>query len=83
MIFAFAPTEAVADAWAREQGIRPRDVRAFGDRSRVDGWPFQPDDRVVILGEVDRRAEAVIQVKLRKTPAPAPTVERYPLPVRA
>lgn len=82
MIYVFAPSQQQADEWFRGEGLRPREVRTFGNRSScLAGTRFRSADRVVVLGEVDHKVEAVLGLQLRKC-VPPPPVERYGLRVQ-
>lgn len=69
-----------ADTWARQQGLRPRDCRTFGDRSKWrDGMRYSLTDRIIVLGDISHFAEAVI-ARCRAKSAQPPAVEYLPLP---
>ncbi len=78
--FVYAPFKWQADRWARGQGLRPRDLRAFGDRCNGwrDGVHYRPEDRIVVLGSVGRRAEAMV-VRMQAKTQGAPPIERVEL----
>lgn len=78
-VWVFAALKKDADRWVRLNGLRPRDCRTFGDRSRPDGMTFLACDRVVVLGEIGRRAAAVINRVRLKVRHP-PEVEYLPVP---
>ncbi len=59
-VFVYARRSATADRWARAQGLRPRDFKAFGDASYTNGWTYQRGDRVVILGTLSHVQQAVV-----------------------
>lgn len=77
-VFVYAVNKSDAAAWARQNGIRPRDCVLFGSRAR---WRnevrIRPDDRVVVLGEILPMFEAAIARSRARQPN-APEVERYP-----
>ncbi len=75
MVYVYAKTQRQADAWARGQGLRPRDFRAYGTWSRLEGQRFGPGDRIVVLGEISQRQNETLALNLRKA-RDAPPVER-------
>ena len=81
--YVYARYKRQAEAWARAQGLRPRDFRAFGNNSRWrDGMKYQPTDRVVVLGEINTRADAIV-VRAQRKAVNAPVIERVDLGVYA
>ncbi len=77
-VYIHAPRIPDAEAWAREQRIPLRDVRAFGERTSAVGLMYRPGDRLVVLGNLSRRTALVVDVNNRKV-GNLP-VERYPWP---
>lgn len=86
MTYVHAATKAAADAWARNHlGLRPKDFRAYGDRSTsaLDGMKYHPGDRVIVLGQISSRMERMIDRNGRKSWRNPPTVERISFPTTA
>lgn len=77
MIYIYAATADQASRWARERGLRPSQVTTFGTWSHCAGVRFVDGDRVVVLGTLQPRIEAVLTSDRRRSPAEV-IVERYP-----
>jgi len=73
-VFVYAHTQQEADRWARAQGLRPRDFRAYGDLSHPRGMQYLADDRVVILAGVDHRLRLVVEFNCLKSRHEPPEV---------
>lgn len=79
-VFVYAKRKADADEWVRDEGLRPGRCHTFGTQSRWYGTTrFRPGDRIVILGDLEHRWEAVIAHARGKTDD-APQIERLPAP---
>lgn len=77
MIYVYAETAVRGSRWARERGLRPSEVTTFGTWSNCAGVRFTEGDRVVVLGTLQPRIEAVLELDRRKAPAEV-IVERHP-----
>lgn len=85
-MYIHAATKAAADAWARNHlGLRPKDFRAYGDRSApaLDGMKYHPGDRVIVLDQIGSRIERLIERNLRRAWRNPPTVEHVSVPTPA
>ena len=80
-VFVYSARRQDAEDWARQQGLRPRDCLLFGNRSKWLGiLNFRPGDRIVVLGDIDRKCEAAITRGRTRAAHNAPDVERLPGP---
>lgn len=77
-VFVYAARRQDADRWARGQGLRPRDVRLFGNQSKWYGSQYRSADRIVVLGEVDPKLEAALARNLAAAGPRPPRVDRLP-----
>lgn len=76
-VWVYGPTVRAADDWARKQGVRPKDLIAFGNRSPFIAWrPYASSDRVVLLPGVDQDVAACVERMLEKSTHPRPVIER-------
>jgi hypothetical protein len=67
-VYVHAWTQYDAECWAREQGYKPREFRAFGNFSHLDGMAYLPEDRVVlILNRLDPRVRTIVERNCAKS----------------
>ena len=77
-VYVYAHRKTDAAAWARGQGIRPRDCVLFGARSRGrgQGVRFKATDQIVVLGKIPYIFEQAI-IRGRARIGDPPDVQRY------
>lgn len=79
-VFVYATRKADADFWLRAEGLPPGRCHTFGAKSRWYGTTrFRAGDRIVVLGTLEHRWEAVIAHARGKSADP-PEIERLPAP---